>query len=257
MKLKIALRLLGHKAPDLDTDALERWRSDLWEIHEKKIDSLPLNGDADLPSWGYSDDALAAKAPAKKGADITIYMLNVPLEDNYYFRRISKNIACVSLYEVAEVLRMHNIPLENLILRMLYSSTLIHGRKGYLPPISELESLAHHETKGCIFDMNGIKTDIVFSCNRPILCAACRLAASGEQVSNEILDIFEKEIRKIRKRLYYRVIDWVKKKPLIALALSSVFAVFLGVVGSLVASYIYEKINTPNKALATVFSAQG
>ncbi|RRJ95180.1 hypothetical protein Ga0100231_013555 [Opitutaceae bacterium TAV4] len=251
MKLKIAVRILGHKPPDLDTAVLTKWHSDLWEIHENKIDTFPLNGDCDLDYWGYSDAGLQSKAQAVAAADFTLYILNVPLEANYYFRRIKKNVGCISLFEVADVLRTHSIPIENLVLRMLYNSTMIHLRKGCLPPIGELAALAHHETKGCIFDMAGIKTDIVFSCHRPILCDTCRAAASADQVSKETIEVFAKEIKGIKKRLYYRAADWVKQKPLLALFASAIFALLLGIAGSLIASYAYEKIQTkaPNQAL--------
>lgn len=116
MKLTICLRILGHKAPDLDTDRILRWKSDLWEIHEGRIDTITLNGDSDLPSWGYSDRVLLAKAPVIEAAKMTFYILNVPLQDNYYFRRLANNVACMSFFEIADSLRSYNIPLENAVL---------------------------------------------------------------------------------------------------------------------------------------------
>ncbi len=62
MKLKICVRLLGNSAPDLDTSRILAWDSSLWEVHDSRIDSLALNGHSDLPSWGYSDVALAVLA---------------------------------------------------------------------------------------------------------------------------------------------------------------------------------------------------
>jgi len=96
--------------------------------------------------------------------------------------------------------------------------------------------------------MNGIKTDIVFSCHHPVLCDACRVAAGGEQVSNEFLDIFQKEIGRIRKKLYYRAAEGVKRHPLLALGISSVFAVALGIIGSVIAAYLYEGIRRPDQS---------
>lgn len=242
MKLKIAVRLLGHKAPDLDIDALKKWKSCLWELCEGEIDSLPLNGNADLPDWGYSDAKLTSLAVPKKGADVTICILNGPLEDNYYSRRLSNNTACLSLYEVTEALRSHNIPLHNIVLRMIYSFVLIYTRKQSLPSMKLLPSFAHHETKGCIFDMTGIKTDIVFSCDRPVFCTECRVSAKGDSVPKEWLDKYEKEIRGIRKALFYRLSDKIKQHPIWALFLSSLFAVILGIIGSLIASAVYDCI---------------
>jgi len=240
MKLKIALRFLGCKTPDLDKRVLEKWRSKLWELDEKSIDSLQLNGDCDLPDWGYSDNALQNRALPKKGADLTICILNVPLEDNYYFRRILENVACVSTYEIAEVLRNHHIPIENLILRIVYSCVLIYARKNHLPPITEIASYTHHETKGCVFDMTGIKTDVVFSCDRPILCDACRVAASNDGVSKEKIQDYESELAKIVKRLFYRMTDWVKRRPILTLVISAAMTLILGIVGSLIAAVLYS-----------------
>jgi len=242
MKTKIAVRILGHKAPDLDLSAILKWRSTVWEIFEKKIDTLPLNGESDLDDWGYSDAALVPMIESIKGADFTVYILNVPLQDNYYCRRISRNVGCISLFEVAEILREHSIPLENFVLRMLYTSAMIFLRKRSLLSMAELSSLAHHETKGCIFDMTGIKGDIVFSCNNPILCQECRVDAGRDRLTVECVESFSKDLSKIRKPLYYRIIDLISRCPIGALVLSAFFAVILGAIGSLLASYLCEKM---------------
>ena len=188
MKVKISIRILGHQAPDLDIARLLSWRSALWELYEGCIETMPLNGPCDLESWGYSDKKLIGLAPPVQGADLSIYVMNVPLQDNYYFRRIARDVACLSLFEIGESLREHNIPVENVVLRMAYSSVMIYARKGHLPPMSEVVDLAHHETKGCIFDMAGIKSDIIFSTGNPRLCEACRVEASQERMTNESLD---------------------------------------------------------------------
>jgi hypothetical protein len=243
MKLKICVRLLGNSAPDLDTSRILAWDSSLWEIHESRIESLALNGHSDLASWGYSDVALAVKAPVVIGAEVTLYVLNVPLEDNYYFRRLSRNVACLSFYEIADALRSQNIPLDNVILRAIYACAVIYARKGQLPPKSKLFSFAHHETKGCIFDMAGIKTDIIFSTNRPILCEACRVAAGEDQVSKEFLTTVGVELERIGKPLYFQIADVVKRHPIIALAVSSLYAILLGAIGSIVATYAFDRWN--------------
>ncbi|WP_144277133.1 hypothetical protein [Chlorobium sp. KB01] len=215
-----------------------RWKSDIWEIHEGRIDTITLNGDSDLPSWGYSDRVLSGNAPVTSDAQMTLYILNVPLQDNYYFRRLADNVACMSFFEIADALRSCNIPLENAVLRLIYGCALMYTRKRVFPSILELSSFAHHETKGCIFDMAGIKTDIIFSSNNPILCESCCVAASGDQVPNEFLATVKKEIQGIKKHLYYQIADVIKLHPLLALTLSSIFAIILGTIGSLVAAYI-------------------
>jgi len=92
--------------------------------------------------------------------------------------------------------------------------------------------------------MNGIKSDLIESCNRPIVCGECEERLRNERVSNQTIKTVQQEIRKIRKHLYDRAFDFVKAKPVIALAISSVFAIFLGAAGSLIASFVYDGIKS-------------
>jgi hypothetical protein len=93
--------------------------------------------------------------------------------------------------------------------------------------------------------MNGIKSDLVESCNRPVVCGECEERLRDERVSNETIRTVQSEIRKIRKHLYFRVYDFVKVKPVAALVISSFFAIALGVASSLIASPIYDRIKRP------------
>jgi hypothetical protein len=92
--------------------------------------------------------------------------------------------------------------------------------------------------------MNGIKSDLVESCNKPVVCVECEERLRNERVSTQTIKTVQSEIRKIRKHLYYRALDFVKAKPLVALTISSTFAILLGITGSLIASYIYDNIKT-------------
>jgi ElaB/YqjD/DUF883 family membrane-anchored ribosome-binding protein len=90
--------------------------------------------------------------------------------------------------------------------------------------------------------MNGNKADLAESCHYPIICDECQERLKKERVSNDLIAGTQSEIKKIRKELYYRALDFVKHHPLWTLFISSVFAIFLGIVGSLAASYIYAFI---------------
>ena len=239
MKTSICVRLLGRQSPDFDTKCLLKWKSNIWEVFEGRIDTLPLTGRSDLDNWGYSDNALKSMTPPNKEANFTLYILNAPIQDDFFSRRISENVVCVSFWEIAEPLRTHNIPIVCAVLRMIYAYTLVHARRGSLPPMTEITAFAHHENKGCIFDMAGLPTNIVVSCDKPILCESCRVAASEDHVAKETLDTYAKEIGRIRKQLYFRMTDWVKRHPVLALTISLITALVIGTGGSLIASCIY------------------
>jgi uncharacterized membrane protein len=90
--------------------------------------------------------------------------------------------------------------------------------------------------------MNGIKSDIVQSCNKPIVCAACEERLKNEKISTQTIKTVQNEICKIRKSIYHQIFDFIKINPIISLVISSAFAICLGIIGSLIASFIYETI---------------
>lgn len=44
---------------------------------------------------------------------MTVYILEVPLENNYFSRIIDQNRVLISYYEIKGILRIESIPLEN------------------------------------------------------------------------------------------------------------------------------------------------
>lgn len=239
-KVKIKLVTIGHLPLHLNLNQVSAWTSDAFEL-VGDIDNFALRCDSDGPDWAFSDQLLREQLPANTGADFLLAIVNVPIEANWYSRRLGNNQIVFTFSQIREFLTWENIPLENAILRVLYAYTLLYRRSGNkIPGFGEAPSFTHDETRGCLFDMNGIKSDLVESCNKPVVCGECEERLRNERVSNQTIKSVQKEIRKIRKHLYYRAFDFVKAKPLIALAISSVFATFLGVTGSLIASYIYE-----------------
>lgn len=241
-KAKIKLVTIGHLPLHLNLKQVTAWNSEVFEL-VGGIDSFDLRSDSDGPSWEFSDDLLREQLPAHEGADFLLAIVNVPIEANWYSRRLGNNQIVFTFSQIKEFLAGENIPLENAILRVLYAYTLLYRRSGNnIPGFGEAPSFTHDETRGCLFDMNGIKSDLVESCNKPIVCGECEERLRNERVSNQTIKTVQKEIRKIRKHLYYRVFDFVKAKPVVALAISSVFAICLGVAGSLIASFIYDGI---------------
>jgi hypothetical protein len=82
--------------------------------------------------------------------------------------------------------------------------------------------------------MNGIKTDLIESCSQPVVCDECQERLKAERVANDLITQTQSEIKKIRKELYYRLMDFIKHHPLWFLIISSIFAIFLNVIASLI-----------------------
>jgi hypothetical protein len=239
-KARIKLVTIGHLPLHLNLKGISAWRSDVFEL-AGDIENFALRCDSDGEGWEFSDALLKEQLPAHAGADFLIAIVNVPIENNWYSRRLGDNQIVFTFSQIKDFLAWENIPLENAILRVLYAYTLLYRRSGNkIPDFSEARIFTHDETRGCLFDMNGIKSDLVESCNKPVVCGECEERLRNERVSTQMIKTVQKEIRKIRKQLYYRAFDFVKSKPITALVISSAFAILLGVAGSLIASYIYD-----------------
>jgi len=243
-KVKIKLITVGHLPPHLNLKGISKWKSGVFELIGE-IENFSLRRDSDADDWVYSDVLLKDSLPRHDGADFLLAIVNVPLEDNWYSRRLGDNQIVFTFNQIKEFLTRENIPLENGILRVLYAYTLLYRRAGNkIPGFGEVPGFTHDETRGCLFDMNGIKSDLVESCNQPRICEDCVERLNRELVADQTIKSAQKEIRKIRKHLYYRVLDFVRVRPIRALLISSIFAIMLGISSSLIASYLYDRVKS-------------
>ena len=239
-KTKITVATIGHMPPEFKKEKITKWSSDIFEITDD-IESYMLSKDSDGPGWEFTDDNLGEILPDNFQGEFLVAIVNVPLEDNWYTRRLHKNRLVFTFYEIKEILYHSNIPLENIIYRLLYTYTLLYKRSGNkIPMTGEHTNFAHDETRGCLFDMNGIKTDIVYSCHQPIICSHCTEKLKQEKVSIEVISKIKKEIAKIKKPLFYRLEEFVKKHPIGSLIISAITAVVFGAIGSFIATVIYD-----------------
>jgi len=238
-KIKITVATIGHMPGDFKPEKIREWKSSLFEIQDR-IESYSLNADSDGTEWDYSDQALEDVLPQTFDGDFLIAIINVPIELNWFTRRLTSNRVVFTFHEIKECLRASNIPLENAVYRVLYAYAFLYKRSGNrIPNASEFTNFTHDDTRGCLFDMNGLKVDIIYSCHNPIICPDCVERLRKEKVSNEAISDSQKEIKKIRKILFYRIADYIKLHPLWSLAISSIVAVILGAAGSILGSYIY------------------
>lgn len=237
-KVKIKLVSIGHLPINFQAAKVFRWKSSLFDL-VGEFENYALRCDSDGPDWEFSDALVKKQLPAKFDADFMIAVVNVPIESNWYSRRLGDNKVVFTFQQIKDILEHYNIPLENVIYRLLYAYTLFYKRAGdKIPDYGEAPGFTHDETRGCLFDMNGIKTDLVASCDKPIICDQCIERLKQEKVSIHSISSAQAEIKFIQKDLYYRAVDFVKKHPLWSLALSSALAVVLGVMSS----FVYDAI---------------
>jgi hypothetical protein len=242
-KTKITVAAVGHMPADFNKSKIFSWSSDVFEI-TGEIESYALSKDSDGYGWEFTDENLEQVLPYNFQGDFLAAIVNVPLELNWYTRRLQNNRLIFTFHEIKDILNYSNIPLENVIYRLLYAYTLLYKRSGNrIPMTDEHTNFAHDETRGCLFDMNGIKTDIVYSMHKPIICPYCIEKLKQEKISNEFISKIQKEISGIKKPLFYRITEFVKKHPIWSLIISAISAIILGAIGSIIATIVYETFN--------------
>lgn len=245
-KVRIKLVSIGHLPIEFQSTKVLHWKSSTFEIVDD-IDNYALRCDSDIANdWAFSDQLVKKQLPTVFDADFLIALVNVPIENNYYSRRLANNQIVFTFYEVKEILENDNIPLENVVFRILYEYTLLFKKSGNkIPAIGDTyPSFTHDETRGCLFDMNGIKKDLIASCNKPNICDECQENLKREKVSNDLIRNTQKDIKKIKRDLYYRAFSFIKKHPIMSFIISATFALLLGITSSVIASFIFESIKT-------------
>lgn len=239
-KPKIQIAVIGHQPPDFDVRELSSWRSDAFEINTD-IESFQLNEDAHGEDWEFTDAQFERILRRDPACSFLIAFVTVKLENNWYLRRLSDNRAVFTFYEMDQIVRHHRLPLKNLALRVLYAAALVFKRYGdRIPLSSENTNYAHDETRGCLFDMNANKMDVVHSLHRPCVCERCCSQLKEANVSNDLLESVKKELLRIQKPLADRIVEFVRAHTVASIFASFISALLLGIAASLIASWLYE-----------------
>lgn len=233
-KVRIKLVTIGYLPQDFHIDRINSWKSEIFQL-AGNIENFSLRTDSDGDSWDFSDTLICKQLPKNWDGDFLIALVNVPIEDNWYTRLVGKNQIVFTFHEIKEILKDSHIPLENVVLRLLYAFALVFRQCGNrIPTLDEGAGFFHHETRGCIFDITGIKTDLPASCDKPQICDECQERLKNKQVSNDIIEQSKKEILCIRKEFYFRIVEFVKKHPVWALVISSCYALILNIIASVI-----------------------
>ena len=143
-----------------------------------------------------------------------------------------------TFYETAEIFRDANVDLRNFIRLIICESVILHWLDIDGSNSNEYLSMHHDETRGCLFDMCGLKQDIIMSATKPKICFACEAKLRAKALPSDLIDFLKREFRLIKKPLYYRVADWIKKHPLLALLITAISSIAI----SLFSSFLYDLI---------------
>ncbi|HEY9685821.1 MAG TPA: hypothetical protein V6C52_02470 [Coleofasciculaceae cyanobacterium] len=236
-KIKISLVSLGRLKYPVNMAYLQGWKSRIFTIsHDSEILHLPGANGSD---WEYTTDQLAGLVHPTHNADFTIAIIGAPIQDNYYMKRVGEKVAVLSLHEMADIVRFSDFSIEHYILRNIYELVVLYVANGKLFPANTY-TWVHDDVRGCLFDLNSNKPDIVFSMHRPNLCDACKSRVLSLQIDTDFLPALNNELPRLQKTLYFRISDWVKAHPICALLITLLSGITLNILASIIFKYYVD-----------------
>lgn len=230
-KIKIEIIKLGENKHKDVMNKLYKYcgksKSKLFEITSIKKVSLP---DSDNYSWGFTDESLKPLFP-KTNADIQLGIIDYPIDDNYFGRELSEKIGIISFYQTDEIFMNANLDLMNFVLLTIYQAVTIFN---CYDGISDKNGRFYHdESRGCIFDMCGIKSNIVLSATNPQVCFECEAKMRKNTLDDKYIETLKSELKVIKKPLYYRIIDWIKKHPILSLMITVISSILISITSNI------------------------
>jgi len=243
MNFDISIVQLGQLKRQINFGMLQQWKSKIFKINSVS-EILQIPNSENSINWQYlSDDLVRSYIKCDSNAKITIAITEYSLEDNFYMRKVDSGLTIISLFQVGDILRYSDIPVENFILRNIYKIVTLTYVYLDLPNTSdEIPDIIHEETRSCLFDISGIKTDIVYSSSKPSLCPQCEANLRQRQLPKGFMNDLISEIKKIRKPLFCRISDFIKCHPVWAIIIGIATQLCIGLAAGLFANYLYYLI---------------
>lgn len=239
MKKKIAIVKLGHIDYLIDIEKIKKWTSKLFEIKDVHcIDYLPESDVEDgYLDKKYSRNGLSEDIKCPASCDYAIGIMPYRFQDNFYLHRISSKCAVISLYGIDEILRKDNISLENFIINQIYEITALTHLVEDMSS-DNVYKYIHLDTRGCLFDMNGERSDILYNTENPIICDSCRESFRKQQIDSNVIKILENELPRIRKPFILKIEKKIKQHPFVSVILSALISIVLSIIANLICKLI-------------------
>ena len=231
-KINISLVSYGLYKSQINIKFLMNWESKYFKI--SNYTQIKNIAEPTGSRWEYTDKDIEKHLVHTTG-DITIALTDITLEYNYYLRRIHDNVCILSTKDMAEIMFENNYAIEHFILRNIYPLIIsFYAIKSVKP----LHSWSHVVIKGCFFDKNAYKTDILFSMDRPIVCEECSYRILDKPMPLGFLEDIQKEYRKLKRPLYYRINRYVKNNLAASIAIIAFSTIILNIISNIATEYI-------------------
>lgn len=232
-KVEVKIVVIGHLKRRIDISKLRSFKSEIFSIEEPEyIDYLPIPQKNDgYLNIVYSKDEIINLLKSVKSSGIVVGIINYPFDDNFYMHRVGLNKTCISISDIDYILLENQISIENFILKNIYEVCVLKQIFGD-DLTDEIYDFVHLDTRGCLFDMNGDKRDIVYNTEQPIVCDECKSKISSISVPNGYLKLIERELSKIRKSRIKSIELFIKKYPLASVLFTLIFSIIINILSN-------------------------
>lgn len=226
--IKIKLVIIGHSDRVIDFDLISKYESVFFKYEDvDRIDNLPDAKKND----GYLDIVYSKEEIQKLLSDIKfdglcLAVMSYGFDDNFYMHRLDANKVCISVSNLENILLEKDISLENFIIKNTYEIYIFYRILNNLSS-NEVYNFIHNDTRGCLFDMNGDKRDIVFNTEQPIICNECQSKISKKPIPKNFLFDIQKELSNIKKPFLKRAELFIRKYPLFSILATFVFSTII------------------------------
>jgi len=238
-KTSIRIIKLGHIDKIIDFNFLESFNSELFEITEiTKVTNLPPsqnnNGFLNIV---YTVDEIQQMLSNTQSNSLCIAIMDYSFNDNFYMHKISQNIVCISTSDLDSILQKKNISLENFILKNIYEIFVLYTH--FNQSLSDdIYNFVHTDTRGCLFDLNGDKLDIIHNTELPIICNSCKSTLNQKKIID--LALLEKELKKIKKPFITSIELFIKENPLTSMVITFLISIPINLLSNLIWSWLIK-----------------
>lgn len=226
--INIKLVILGHADRVVNFDLIKKYKSKFFKFSDiERINNLqyPQKDDGYLDIV-YTKREIKSIMSNIEFDGICLAIMNYGFNDNFYMHRVGARKVCISVYGLEKILNKKTISIENFVIRNIYE-VFIFNELGILKDKDEDEFI-HNDTRGCLFDMNGDKRDIVYNTEKPIICDECRGKISKSK-SKDFLDDIQKELFKIDKPLIKKIENFITKYPLFSVSITFISSILINI----------------------------
>jgi hypothetical protein len=178
--------------------------------------------------------------PIKHNDNIVIGIIEKYIEnsgDSTFFIPVGKESAIICTQGLNKILQEKNLHLYNYLLLMIYRFVLLRKMNSDF-----IKTKIHHgDPKNCVFALCDCADDIKQILGSPCICTSCKNEIEKINTPFNLIKIACKELKTIRRPVFYIISDFIKIHPIFSILIGSGFTIFLNLLSNIFFEYLSNK----------------